>query len=104
MNKHLRITVYIVMAAAIAMIALCSMNYINLGKKLHSFEEQLAQSRMAWETTAAEKEKLQDELKAKQKKLNIAQLELDNSNREAETIRAEIEQLKAEIEALKQDR
>lgn len=42
MNKHLRITVYIVMAAAIAMIALCSMNYIILGKKLHSFEEQLA--------------------------------------------------------------
>ena len=43
MNKHLRITVYIVMAAAIAMVALCSLNYINLGKKLHSVEEQLAE-------------------------------------------------------------
>ena len=104
MNKHVRITVYIAMAAAIALVALCSLNYVNLGKELRSYEAQLAESRMAWETTAAEKEKLQEELKAKEKELNIAKLELDSSNQEAEKIRTEIGQLKAEIEALKQNK
>ena len=102
MNKSLRITVYIVMAAALAMMIFCTLNYLNIGKELRSCEKRLAESRTAWETIAAEKESLQDDLKARQKELNIARLELDNATEDAEKIRAEIEQLRTEIEALKQ--
>ncbi len=102
MTKHLRITVYIVMAAAIALIAFCTLNYLNLGKELRSCETQLAESRTVWETIAAEKETLQADLKAKQKELNIAQLELDTATADAEKIRSEIEQLRNEIGTLKQ--
>lgn len=104
MNKSLRITVYIVMAAALALIVFCSLNYLNLGKELRSCESALAESRAKWETIAAEKESLQVDLKAKQKELNIARLELDSAVGDAEQVRAEIEQLRTEIEALKQEK
>ncbi len=101
MNKHLKITVCIVMATAFTLIGCCVLNYINLGEELHSFEARLSESRNTWESIAAEKEKLQDELKAKQKELNIARLELDSATADAVKIRTEIENLKSEIEALK---
>ena len=101
MNKPLRITVCIVMAATLALMCFCTLNYMNLGKELRSCEALLAESRTVWETIAAEKEALQADLKAKQKDLSIAQLELDSATEDAETIRAEIETLRAEIEALK---
>ncbi len=104
MNKSLRITVCIVMAAAIALMGFCILNYMNLGKELRSCESQLAESRIAWETIAADKEALQADLKAKQKELSIAQLELDSATEDAEKIRAEIETLRDEIEVLKKSK
>ena len=101
MNKHLKITVIAVMAAALALILFCTLNYMNLGKELRSCEERLAESRAKWESIAAEKEALQDDLKAKQKELNIAQLELDNLTGDAEKLKAEIELLRTDIETLK---
>lgn len=101
-NKHLRFTVCIVMAAALALMVFCTLNYMNLGKELRSCEAQLAESRTKWETIAAEKEALQEDLQAKQKELNIAQLELDSATEDAAKIREEIEQLRTDIEALKQ--
>ena len=102
MNKPLRITVCIVMAAALALMGFCTLNYLNLGKELRSCEAQLAESRTTWETIAAEKEALQTDLKAKQKELSIARLELDSATEDAKKIRAEIETLRTEIETLKQ--
>lgn len=102
MNKSLRMTVYIVMAAALALMVFSAINYIHIGKELRSCEVQLAESRTVWETTAAEKESLQADLKGKQNELSIARLELDSATEETEKIRAEIETLRSEIEALKQ--
>ena len=101
MNKSLRIVICIVMLTAVAVIALCGINYISLGKELRSLDQQLFESREKWEAVAAEKEALQVDLNADKKKLNQLQLTLDNKLKEAEEIRAEIEQLRSDIEALK---
>ena len=76
--------------------------YISLGQELRSLHAQLDESMESWQKTAADKETLQVDLKARQKELNIAQLDLDDLTKDADEIKAEIEKLKSEILILKQ--
>ena len=101
MNNQLKIILCLVMAAALALITVCGLNYLRLTKELRSSEQQLAESRETWETIAAEKEALQDDLRAKQKELKEAKLTLDETTERASELKAEIEQLRKDIELLK---
>ena len=91
-----------VMAAAFALMIVCGLNYLSLTRDLLSCEQQLAESRETWERIAAEKEKLQDDLRAKQKELKETQLSLDETTERASELKAEIEQLQTDIELLKE--
>lgn len=104
MTKQLKLYIIIVMIAAVLLIAICSFEYISLGRQLSSLHLQLNESTEKWSNIAAEKETLQVDLKAKQKELNIAQLDLNDLTKEADDIEADIEQLRSEIEILKQSR
>ena len=64
---------------------------------LRVLTDQLEESRTAWETTAAEKEKLQEELKTVQEDLKEAKLTLRESTERAEKLREEIDQLQTEL-------
>lgn len=100
MNKNLKVIICIVILSAVALMAVCSLRYLSLGRDLRSCEQELAESRARWESTAAEKEALQEDLKASQKKLNIAKLELEQAEKDAEEIKAEIDRLKSDILSL----
>ena len=104
MTKQLKPYILIVMLAAVLLIVFCLSEYISLGRRLSSLYSQLDESTEKWSRTAAEKETLQVDLKAKQKELNIAQLDLNELTEDADAIKAEIEQLRSEIEILKQSR
>ena len=104
MSKTLKIPLCLVLVASLTLIALCTLNYLSLGRELSSCRLQLAESREKWKGIAAEKEALQEDLKAVQKKLNIANLELEKSTADAEEIKTEIEQLRKEIDELNQNR
>ncbi len=97
MNKSMKAIMFIVMLSAVALMVICSLHYLSLGRELRSCEQQLAESRAKWESIAAEKEALQEDLKASQKELNIARLELDKATEDAEEIKAEIDRLKSDI-------
>ena len=101
MTNHMKICLYIVMAAAIVLILVCALNYMHLGSELHLYEQQLADSRAVWEKIAAEKEELQVDLKSKQKQLKEAHLSLDESTERITELKSEIEQLQKEIDILK---
>ena len=102
MNKQLQIIIYIVMVFAVCLMVVCSVNYLNLGRELKSYELQLEESREHWEKIAEEKEALQVTLKDRQNDLKEARLSLDEATERASELKAEIEQLKKEIETLKQ--
>lgn len=103
MNKQLKITVCIVMVAAVTLMVICLSHYLNLGKQLHAYEQQLSESRKHWEAIAEEKETLQADLKEKQDNLKEARLSMEEATEKAEELRTEIVQLKQEIEKLKRD-
>ena len=102
MSKQMKWLVLIVLASAMVMIVSCSLNYLHLNSELTSCRSRLAESLSKWQVIAAEKESLQEDLKAKQKELKIAQVSLEEASEDAETIRAEIDQYRSDIELLKQ--
>jgi len=104
MTKSLKIMLCVVMALALAVIAVCSLRYLNLSRDYAACEKELAESRKIWESIAAEKETLQVDLKAKQNDLKVAQLSLEENTARAEELRTDIEKLKADIEQLKQQK
>ena len=67
MTKQLKPYILIVMLAAVLLIGFCLSEYISLGRRLSSLYSQLDESTEKWSRTAAEKETLQVDLKAKQK-------------------------------------
>ena len=102
MNKQLKFILCVVMGVAFALMTVCGLNYLHLTRELHACERQLAESRETWERIAAEKEELQDDLRAKQKELKETQLTLDETTERASELKAEIEQLQNDIEILKE--
>ena len=76
MTKQLKPVIIIIMLTAILLIIFCVSGYISLGQELRSLHAQLDESMESWQKTAADKETLQVDLKARQKDLNIAQLSI----------------------------
>ena len=101
MNKWLKYFLLAAIAAALTLICVCTADYLSLGRQLRDYETRLADSRNTWETIAAEKELLQEDLKAGKKALRETELKLKESTERAEELKAEIEQLKNDIEILK---
>lgn len=102
MNKQMKSLVCAVMAAALFLITLCTLNYLGLQNDLHQSEKQLAESLEKWKGIAAEKEDLQADLKSKQKELKERQIYIEEKTQRADQLRNEIAQLEKEIETLKQ--
>ena len=79
-----------------------SVNAAKAPPRITRLEQQLAESRETWEQIAAEKEALQDDLRAKQKELKEAKLTLDETTERASELKAENEQLRKDINLLKE--
>ena len=100
MIKTVRILLCVVMAAAIAVGFSLASAVFRDQRLLRDLSGQLSASRTAWETTAAEKEKLQAELRIVEDALKEARLTLQESTERAETLQAEIDTLEAEISGM----
>ena len=84
------------MIVAILVAAVLYADLLRDRKTLEDLQGQLETSRIAWETTAVEKEKLQEELKTVEEALKEAKLTLSESNERAEKLKAEIAVLREE--------
>ena len=85
-----------VMILAIVVTAALYTDLLRDRKTVSDLLIQLEASRSAWETTAEEKEKLQEELKTVEEALKEAKLTLSESNERAEKLKVEIAQLREE--------
>ena len=97
MNKKLRLILCLVLAFAVLVMIICSVNYISLTKQLAGVRNQVTESQKTWEGIAAEKEALQQDLKTLQNELREAKLSLSESEESSEKIKSEIETLQNEI-------
>ena len=100
MNKSLRVLMLLIIAAAAVLIMILGSNWMNLGKQLQETNMLLSESRKSWETTASEKEELQDQLQDLKDELKEANLSLTEAEERASTLTAEIEQLQKDIAEL----
>ena len=100
MNKMLKTVLCLVMVTAVILAAVCAADYLSLKRRLREDETTLEESRAAWEHIAAEKEKLQVQMKALRDELKEAEYSLEESAVKAEEIRADITLLRREIEQL----
>ncbi len=101
MSKSTKFFLFVVMIAAVALVVCCGLRYLDLGRQLHSFEEQLSESRKSWENIASEKEALQQELEEKTGQLRNAELSLPELEQKAENLKKDIASLQEEISQLK---
>ena len=99
MSKTQKLILWIVLAAAVLVMAFCSINYLNLKSRLRETGQQLSDSRVTWEGLAAEKEALQEDLKTIKNELKEAELSLEEAQTRADEIREEIKTLQEEIKA-----
>lgn len=102
MNNRTKLTLWIVMAVAMVLVIVCSVQYLELNSRLKEYEAGLSESRAKWEGIASEKEALLEVLNEKQKELRETELSYNDSVQRAEEIRKDIETLNQELEALKQ--
>lgn len=89
------------LSVMILSIILMTVLYTGLLRDRQALKElniQLTESRTAWENTAEEKEKLQEELKTAEEALKEAELTLKESIERAETLKKEIDLLQIEID------
>ena len=100
MNKSLRIPLVLAALAALLLMVFLCVHYLRGNQELSALEAEVEASRTAWETTAAEKEALQAELKQVSNDLKEANLSLSESTERADELRADIETRKEEIAAL----
>ena len=89
-------------AAAILLAVFLGAGLIRDLNKSREMNRELAESRAAWEDTAARKEALQEELKKVTEDLREAKLTLEESTARAEELREEIARLEKEIESLRE--
>lgn len=100
MTKSLRFICLLVMAAALCLTLSLLSGLLRTRRDLSDTDQALTLSRSAWETTAAEKETLQDELAGVTDSLKEARLTLSESESRAEELRQEIAQLQSDITSL----
>ncbi len=103
MSRSMRVFLCLAMAAAVCLLAALASDYVLDTRELRSLEKQLAESRTAWETTAAAKENLQGELSQVNGDIREATLTIGESATRAASLKKEIEQLEREIAALKKE-
>lgn len=103
MNKRLNILLCLVMAAAVTLMLICLLQYLNLGKDLRLQEKQLSESRASWEKIAEEKETLQAELKKIKEDLKEAELSYSEFTEKITKLTEENESLQKEIDRLKKE-
>ena len=101
MSKGLRIFLLAVLAASVFLVYHSFQNYQQLNRRLRADELTLSESRSSWETIAAEKEALQDELKLLKNELKEQELTLEESTGRAAELQQEIDQLKTDIDTLR---
>ncbi len=101
MNKTLKITLWVVMVAAVVLMLFCGLHYTSLSRQFRETDAQHTASMEKWQAIAAEKETLEEELDTKNTELNRAKLDLEEYTSRAEELRKDIDTLQAEIEDLK---
>ena len=96
MKKRWKLLLPVMLLAAVLTVT-CYADLLRDRGTLKTLTDQLTESRAAWENTAAEKEKLQEELQTVQEALKEAKLTLQESTERAEKLRTEIVQLQADL-------
>jgi septal ring factor EnvC (AmiA/AmiB activator) len=100
-NRTIKIFCCVAIAAALALISVLFLHYQDLGAQMKTTQSLLSDSRNTWETTAAEKEALQDQKKALENDLKEAKLSLTEAQDKTKSVKEDIETLTREIEDLK---
>lgn len=100
MSKSVKGFLTAALCAALALMVLLAMNWLDLGKQLRETNGLLDVSRASWEKTAAEKEELQDQLKTLKDSLREAKLSLAEAEERAGSLEGEIKQLQDDIAQL----
>ena len=100
-NKTVKLFCCVALLAALALICVLFLHYRDLGVQLRNTQTLLSESRNSWETTAAEKEALQDQKKALENDLKEAKLSLSEAQEKTKKVREEIDSLTNEIADLK---
>ena len=100
-SKALMLLLCIVLLSAITLSCVLFLHYSNLGIQLESTRSELSVSRTAWETTAAEKEALQEDLTTLKNDLKEAELSLSEAQERSGTLKEDIDTLNQEISDLK---
>ena len=100
MNKSLRCFCLLALAAALGLSVFLVSGLFRLQADLSAAEQALALSRSAWETTAEQKEALQEELSVVTDALKEANLTLSESESRAEELRVEIVQLQSDLSSI----
>ena len=100
MNKGVKAFCTLVMAAAFVLTVWLAASCIRTADDLSAAEKELMLSRENWETIAAEKEALQEELSDVSGSLREAQLTLTESETRSLELQEEISQLNSDIAGL----
>ena len=100
-NKMMKLFCCIAVVAALVLICVLFLHYRDLGVQLRNTESLLAASRNTWETTAAEKESLQENRKTLENDLKEAKLSLKEAQEKTIELKEDIETLTREIDELK---
>ena len=96
-KKTMKFLLCLALLAALSLICVLFFHYRDLGYSFQDTQAQLSASRNTWETTAAEKEALQEDLKTLKNELKEAKLSLQEAQERSETLKADIETLNQEI-------
>lgn len=99
-NKQLVFFLSFALAAAIVVMAVLTLHYVDLGRSYNEKNAELQESRETWESIAAEKEALQEELSKLQSDLREADLSYSEARERSVTLQADIDELNAEISSL----
>ena len=100
-NRTMKLFCCVALVAALVLICVLFLHYRDLGTQMNITQSLLSQSRNTWESTAAEKEALQDQKKALENDLKEAKLSLTEAQDKTKSVKEDIETLTREIEDLK---
>ena len=102
MKLPLKAFLFFVVIVALSLMGMLTCSIHRDQELFHGRQVDLENSRTIWETIAADKEALQEELIQAQNALKEARLTLEESRTRAETLRAEIETLEQDIAVLQE--
>ena len=100
MTKTMKVLLSGVLCLAFLVMIVLGLNVHKDQNRLRELEQQLSESRAAWEKTAEEKEILQAELQEVQEAVKEAALTLEESTARAAELREDIAELQTEIDEI----